>query len=146
MKCERRNSTRKRRLQRFELCVHLDPQGLERPLRRVATRLARCCRHSVVEQLDESARGSERLTLSLGNYPASNLIGVALLTVGSQDSGQLGSRIGIQDLGRGQLLASHSHVEWRILSVGEPAFRIVNLKRGDAEVKQNPLHLRAAES
>ena len=101
--------------------------------------------HSVVEQLDESARGDERLALSLGDYPASNPVGVPLLAVGSQDSGQLGSRIGIEDLGRGQLLASHPHVERGILSVGEPAFWIVDLERGDAEVKQNPLHLGAAE-
>ena len=111
----------------------------------MATGFAGSCGHSVIEQLDKSARGDEGLPLSLGDYPASNLVGVALLTVGSQDPGQLGSRIGIEDLGRGQILASHPHVERRILSVGKPAFWIVNLERGDAEVKQNPLHLGAAQ-
>ena len=36
-------------------------------------------------------------------------------------SGQLGPRIGVEDLGRGQLLAAHPHVQRRVDGVREPA-------------------------
>ena len=131
--------------ERFELSVHFDPESLEGSLRRMAAGFAGSCRDGVVQQPDEPARRDERLALSLGDYPSSDPVGVPLLAVCSQDSGQLWSRIGIEDLSRSQLLASHPHVERGILCIGESASRIVDLERGDTEIEQNPLNLGTAQ-
>ena len=96
VKRERRDGTRQYGFERFELGVDLDPEGLKRALRGMATGLAGSRGDRVIQQLDQSTRGDEGLALALGDYSPSNPVGVPFLAVRAQDSGQFCSGIGIE--------------------------------------------------
>jgi hypothetical protein len=83
MQRERRDGIRQHRLEGFKLCIHLDPESLERPLRRMTTGSSGRHWNRVIEQLDESAGGDEGFAFSLGDDPASDPVRVPLFAVGS---------------------------------------------------------------
>ena len=71
---------------------------------------------------------------------------IALLAVFKEDAAQLFIRIGIHDLARGQCSGLvHAHIERRVLLIGKAAGGIVELRRGNAEVKEHPVHAADAQ-
>ena len=87
----------------------------------------------------------ERLAVTLGDDPRGNSIGIPLLAVATQDSCEVGLGVGIENLRGRELLRSHSHVQWRVLGVGEPRLRVVDLQRGHPRSSKIPWTLGCGE-
>ena len=67
---------------------------------------------------------------------------VAFLTVLEKDAAQLLAGPCVDDLiGRQRVVPIHPHVERRVGHIGEAAFAVVQLRRGNAEIEQHSVHL-----
>ena len=69
--------------------IYFDPQCLERPLGRVASRVPRGGRDGAGDDVDEARRGRERGALALRHDGARDAVREALLAVPGEDLGDL---------------------------------------------------------
>jgi hypothetical protein len=130
--------TNSRAVERGELVVHLDAQGLEDALGRMALAEPRGRRDRALDRLDEVARPLERLLAAAPHDRAGDRAGVPLLAVAAEDLGQLGLARLVDDVGGGEVgRRVHAHVERRVGRVREAALGPVELHRRDAEVEQD---------
>ena len=123
--------------QRAELVVHLDPQGLEGALGRVAAGAPGGRRDRVLDDRAQPLRRGDRGAGPLADHRVGDPPGEPLLAVVAQDPGEFGGRVAVDDVGGGAVLAAvHPHVERGVLGVGEAALGVVELRRGHAQVEQ----------
>ena len=66
--------------------------------------------------------------------------GVFFFSIPEQDVGQLFVRQAVHQVGGGDAALAHPHVQRGLHVVGEPASRLVQLVRGDADVQQHAVH------
>ena len=134
-------------LEHAELVVDLDAQRLEGPLGRVARAGAlHLHRDRLAHELDEAGGHGPGGDIALGDDPLSDAAGEALIAVLAQHASEVLDRVGVQDVSRGHAgRRIHAHVERGVDRIGEAARGLVELHRGDAEVKEDPLHRSDAE-
>ena len=82
------------------------------------------------------------------NDESGNPGGELLLTEPSQNVGEFGTTVGVEDLGGSQCrLRIHPHVQWSVLGVGKPTLGLIELHRGNPEIEQDPVNgTRCAET
>ena len=126
-----------------QLAIHLHANGLKSAARRMSTTPAGRSWNRRLDRVDQITGGHQRTpTNDFGRDPT----GKALLAQFGEHGGQLGLGVGVQHLGRGEVLTCvHPHVERRVLGVGEPATGLVELHGGDAEVEEDPVDARVVD-
>ena len=124
-----------------QLVVHGNADGLKATLGRVLLFAQRARGHGRTDDIGELKRRFDGLLLAVLANSLRDGGRIALLAVFKEDAAQLFIRIGIHDLARGQCGGFvHAHIERRVLLVGKPALRFVELRGGNAEVKKHPVH------
>src|SRR5207245_5015795 len=101
-----------RRLERVELLVDRDPQGLEDALRRMALAEAGRRRDRRLDRVDQVGAALERLSPTAPDDRTCDLPRVALLAVAPEDRLQLALARLVDDVRRSHVLGLvHAHVE-----------------------------------
>ena len=117
-----------------QLAVHLDADGLERPLGGVSTAPAGRCGDGGADHLDQLPGPVERAS---GDDGARQAAGEALATVLVQHAGQLVLGVAVDDVGRGERLPHvHPHVERPVRPVAEAALGSIELWGADSQIEQ----------
>ena len=97
--------------------------------------------HRAANELRKLERRFNGFLFPLDNDPFRNSGGVALLAVFKENSSQFFIGVSIDDLVRGECSSRvHAHIERRVLLVGKAALCFVELRGGNAEVKEHPVH------
>ena len=132
-------------VQGIQLGVDRNADGLEGAARRVLRLAALCRGHSGGDDLGQLQRGQDGPLRPRGDNFARDLPGIRLLTVVTQDAGQLLTVQRVDQIRGGGTLLAHAHIERRVGMVREAAGRVVQLVAGHAEIEQGPIDRRDAK-
>ncbi len=128
---------RTRRLHHLaQLAVHEDPQRLK-GLGGGMGRLAGLAPDGALDQPRQFQRTGEGLSLARLTDGAGNGRGPVFLSQNTDDAGQLASVHLVDDVGRTRPRLLHAHVERTVLAEGKPAFRLIHLHGGNAEIEDD---------
>ena len=129
-----------------ELVVDRDADGLKAPLGGVLLLAQRRSGHRRADEICQLQRGFDGLFRAVRTDLLRDGGRVALLAVFIEDAFELLIADGIDQLARGVARALvHAHIERRVLLIGKAARGIVELRRGNAEVKEHPVHAADAQ-
>ena len=132
---------------RRQLVVHGDADRLKAALGGMLFFAQRRTRHGRADHIDQLQRGRDRL-LRPGAYDRpGDARRVALLAVFIQNAFELALRPLIDDVPRAQTAGRvHAHVERSVVHIRKAALRLVELRRGNAEVEEHAVHGADAET
>jgi hypothetical protein len=123
-----------------ELVVHLDPQGLERPLGRVTPGTPGSGGDRLAHQLCQAGGRRDGCRAALPLDGLGDPAGEPLLAVLPKDPAELDHGVRVDHIGRSSSRRRvHPHVQERVAGVSEAAIVGVELERGDPEVEQHPV-------
>ena len=125
-----------------QLLIDLDANRLKNPLCGMPSFCAHRLRHGTVDDGDEFARcrngtGFARLLNKRGNA-----LCPSFLTVCVKDLRKFLCAVFVDNgIGTARSATIHTHIERRVLHIGKTALRRVNLRRRDAKIKEDAVHL-----
>ena len=130
---------------RAQLIVYRNTDGLKAALGRMLLFAQRLGRHGAADDVHQLQRGLDRLFSALTLDGGCDQRSIALLAVFEQNVPDVLPAPRIDHIPRGErLLTVHAHIERRVLHIGEAALRMVELRRGNAEVEQDAVRTRKA--
>ena len=129
-----------RGLEFLQLAVDVDAQRLENASRRMLVPLGAA--RDARDHLGKLQRALERLGLAVRDDGARDARRHALLAKFTKNADQFLERRAVDHVGGAHPLARrHAHVERAVLHEAEAARRVVDLRRGNAEVEENAVEL-----
>ena len=121
--------------QDLQLAVHLDADGLERALGRMAAATTGRRRNGLPDDAGQLGRRLDRARRDDGGGDAD---GEALVAVLLEHPHQFELAVAVHDIGGRPLLGRvHPHVDGTVVAIGEPALTLVELRRGNAEIEED---------
>ena len=104
-------------------------------------------RDRLLDDLGQPGRGRDRLALALAYQSFGYAPRKSFFPVVGKNAGEPSRRVRVDDLSRRQIPRPvHPHVERRVLGVGKAAARVIELRRGNAEIEQHGLDALVAEA
>ena len=131
---------RQRQMQFVEFFVDEDPQGLERPRRRM--NFARLRPHHLRDDIGQRARGRDRRFLARGDDGAGDGARMTLFAEDVDDVGEIGLGRPRDHIGRGRAVMAHPHVERTVEAKREAALGLVELHRGHPDIHHDAVDRR----
>ena len=126
---------------RRQLIVHGDADRLKAALGGMLLFAQRRARHGRADHIDQFHRGRDWLLRPGANDRPGDARCVALLAVFIQNALEFTLRPLVDNVPCAQPLGRvHAHIERRVVHVGKAALRLVELRRGDTEVKEHAVH------
>ncbi len=98
------------------------------------------------DDFGERARGRDRLFVARLHDRPRDRPRETLLAERGDDGGKIAVGGGVDEIGGAKTLAAHAHVERTVVAEREPAFRLIELHRRDAEIEQDAVDRAMAET
>ena len=126
-----------------QLLVDLNTDCLKDALCGVSTLCAHRLGHSTINDGNELPRCLNGARLSCRFDECGNPLCPAFLTISVENLCKLRRRIRVDNgIGTPRTASVHAHIERRVLHIGEAPLRRIDLRRRDAEIKENAIDLR----